>query len=586
MSNNYIVLDVETTIKDGPGVGAVNPFNQLLYTYMHTPNGRCEVIGGELELSRYLDKFYEVDFVVAHNAKFEIQWLERAGLDTSKVLFFDTQIAEYVLLGNRKRPLDLNRVGQRYGCRAKEVYIDTLLANKECPSGYPGFLLHNRCKQDVHTTHEVFKQQRKLLKEDGLLPVVYTRCIFTPVVAEMEMRGMHLDKETVEQIHAEKVNEYETILAELDEITEGINMASPQQVADFIFNKLKFPLPKDRSGNIKVGRASSLFPDGTPSTDEDTIASLSPKNKRQARFLELKSRESKLRKAITSYTRKFKKACDEQDCMIWGNLNQTITVTHRLSSSNPNLQNIDRKLKKLFTARNKGWKIRQNDYDQLEFRVAGFLAGDETLRADVLNPKFDAHAQSATIIFGNDFLDAKGERRKEIRTEAKAHTFKPLYGGQSGTPNERAYYKAFLDRYTGVAEWHKDLEEEALNTKRMRTITGLLFYFPYVKYTESGYLEGNTAIKNYPVQMFATADIAPIGATMLWHRMRDTKVKSFLINTVHDSVIIEEHPDEDLGNLSEIAMSNDVLRYLKQVYNIDYDFPLTIESLAKDYWGS
>ena len=147
------------------------------------------------------------------------------------------------------------------------------------------------------------------------------------------------------------------------------------------------------------------------------------------------------------------------------------------------------------------------------------------------------------------------------------------------------YYKKFLDRYKGIVAWHQELLDEALDTKEMKTITGLIFYFPYVAFTNSGYIEGNETVKNYPVQSFATADIVPIGVTMLYHRMKDEGVKSFLINTVHDSALIEEHPDEDLRNLSEQSMSNDVLRYLKQVYQIDYNFPLTIDSVAANHWS-
>ena len=204
---------------------------------------------------------------------------------------------------------------------------------------------------------------------------------------------------------------------------------------------------------------------------------------------------------------------------------------------------------------------------------------------DVTNSEFDAHDQSAEVIFGNSFVQAVGESRKELRRRAKRHTFKPLFGGQSGTKEEQAYYKWFLERYTGVANWHQALLDEALDTHKLVMDTGLIFYFPNVKFTSSGYVEDQTVVKNIEVQSFATGDIAPIGVTMLWHRMKDEGVKSFLINTVHDSALLEEHPDEDLSNLSHSCMSKDVKRYLKQVYRVDYNFPLTIESIASDHWS-
>lgn len=588
LSDNYLVLDFENTIR-GEMAGARNAANELLFTCMKSPllHGHTEVEGGELEVSRYLDVFYDMDFIVCHNSKYEIQWLHRAGLDTSKVLFYCTQIGEFVLAGNRKIPLDLNHTGTRYGCPPKENYVDMMMGLGECPSHYPQSLLADRCRQDVDTTHTVFKKQRVRLKEAGLLPVMFTRCIFTPVIADMEMNGMFLDEEAVYQVHKEKTHEYQAIMQELDSFTGGINMASPTQVAKFIYETLKFPIPRDRNGKELRGKPTKQFPDGLPKTNEDAINLLKPKTAKHKRFLDLKQRESKLRKTITSYTTKFVRACEEAGCMVYGNLNQTVVGTHRLSSSSPNLQNFDRKLKRLIVPRRPGWSIRQNDYDQLEFRVAGFLAQDQTLLANVLDPNFDAHAESASVIFGDEFNDAEGESRKELRTAAKSHTFKPLYGGQSGTPAERAYYEKFLDTYQGVAAWHEKLLDEALETKKMRTITGLIFYFPRVHFTDSGYVEDQTNVKNYPVQMFATADIAPIGVTFLWHRMKDMKLKSFLINEVHDSAIAEEHPDEHdiMEQLSHQAMEDDVITYLKQVYNIDYNFPLTVESVAKPYWG-
>ena len=584
LGDSFLVIDTECTIR-GERAGARLPENELLYTYMKLSDGGMEIEGGELELSRYLDMFYSVDFIVGHGIKFDLQWLMRAGLKIEKVLIYDTMVGEYVLAGNRKLPLDLNRTGQRYGMGPKENYVDMMMGLGECPSHYPASLLQERCKQDVATTHKIFLKQRQKLAERSLLPVMYTRCIFTPVLAEMEMNGMFLNKKEVNAIHKEKVATHAEITKELDGFTGAINMASPQQVADFIYNTLKFAVPRNKRRQKILGKPTKTFPEGTPKTNEATIASLKPSTKKQKRFLELKSKESKLRKAITTYTSLFREACEHDGCMLYGNLNQTITATHRLSSSKPNLQNIDSKLKRLVVPRNENWKIRQNDYKSLEFIVAGFLSQDERLYKDVTNSEFDAHDQSAEVIFGNSFVQAVGESRKELRRRAKRHTFKPLFGGQSGTKEEQAYYKWFLERYTGVANWHQALLDEALDTHKLVMDTGLIFYFPNVKFTSSGYVEDQTVVKNIEVQSFATGDIAPIGVTMLWHRMKDEGVKSFLINTVHDSALLEEHPDEDLSNLSHSCMSKDVKRYLKQVYRVDYNFPLTIESIASDHWS-
>ena len=585
LSDNYLVLDVENTIIDGNG-RPVLPENRLLFSSIYHQGKYTGVVGGELELSNYLDLIYSVDFIVCHNAKHELQWLQRAGADISKILVYDTMIGEYVLAGNRKWRLNLDDTAKRYKVGYKNKYISLLMKDEICPSEHPQALMHKYCHKDVAVTLKVFLSQREELKRKGLLPVFFTRCIFTPVVAEMEMTGMYLDEELVNRIHSETVLEHAEVTQQLDKITGGINMASTQQVANFLYRTLKFKILRGKNRNPILGKPNKSWPEGMPKVNEDTLSKLKAKTKKQKEFIALRSVESKLRKRLTSYTRLFTDACENHGCMLHGRINQTVTSTHRLSSSAPNLQNIDRNLKKVVTARNPGWKVRQNDYAQLEFRVAGFLAQDDIARK-VITDGEDPHAMSATMIFGESFTEATGEEKKKWRTKAKAHTFKPLYGGTSGTEEEQAYYQAFLEKYSRIKEWHGEILEEVLETGKLKTITGLVFYFPNVRYTNTGYIEGNQAVKNYPVQMLATADIATIGATLLWHMMKDANLKSFMINEVHDSVIIEEHPEENeiLGNLSTLAMSKGVEGYLKQVYDIDFNFPLEIDQEVNDNWG-
>lgn len=589
LSDNYLVIDFETTNLDKGS--AINKDNRLLYTSIyHSKKGWIRVKGNEHELSNYLDLMYEVDFIVAHNAKFELQWLVRAGLDLSKVLVYDTMLGEYVRAGNRRWRLSLDETAGRYEVGSKDSYISLCIKHGLCPSTLPPHLLAKYCDQDVNVTHKVFLKQRHLLSEEGLLPVFFTRCIFTPVVAEMEAYGLQLDCELVSEIHNESLAEYNELIEELNAMTGGINMASPVQVADYIYNKLKFDEVKNRYGKPIRGKPNKLFPDGLPKTDVKTISALLPKTKKQKRFLELKGRESKIRKKISSYTNTFSEACENSGGLVYGKINQANTKTHRLSSSKPNLQNIERGLKKVVTTRNlqAGWKVRQNDYAQLEYRVAGFLA-QCPVALECINNGEDPHYLSASMLFGEEFTgrDSSDPIYKELRNRAKADTFKPLYGGMTGSKKQVKYYKAFLEKHTGIAAWHYNLMAEAMAGDQVKTITGLTFYFPNTEYTHSGYILNSTNIKNYPVQMFATADIATIGTTLLWHQMKEAKLKSFIVNEVHDSVVIEQHPDEEevLSAMSDTAMCDDVITYLKQVYDIDYNFPLTIDQEINDNWG-
>lgn len=590
LTGTYATIDIETTnINKG---SAVIKNNRILYTSIKFSDGtRLSLEGDEVFLSRHLDKLCSVDFIIAHNAKFELQWLLRAGIELNKAIVFDTMIAEYVLAGNRKWPLDLDSVTRKYGGSGKAGFISAMIAAGICPSELPKNRLHSYCNIDVDETEKTFLAQRALLSIEGLLPIFYTRCLVTPMLADIGMIGMHLDKDRVYEIYTKYVAEHRDLVSKLDKITGGINMASPQQVAEFLYGELGFKELTDRRGNKIRGKPSKKFPEGNPKTDEETITQLKCTNKRQREFIELKLKESELRKKITTYLELFIEACEEHDCLLHGSINQTITMTQRLSSSKPNMQNFDRKLKKVFNSRNPEWKVRSNDYRQLEFRVAALLAQDKQAYEDIVH-ELDIHSYTASIIFNKpyEYIVANKESIPEVkgwRQDSKEHTFKPLYGGESGTPEEQRYYKAFKEKYKSITELQDGWVAQCQDKGWFRIPTGLIYYFPDTRLTNSGYITNSTNIKNYPVQCIATGDIAPMGAVFLWHRMKDLGLKSFIINIVHDSVENEEAPDEHevMGNLVHQALSKDIVPYFKQMFGMDINYPLDIDTSLHTHWG-
>jgi DNA polymerase I-like protein with 3'-5' exonuclease and polymerase domains len=108
-----------------------------------------------------------------------------------------------------------------------------------------------------------------------------------------------------------------------------------------------------------------------------------------------------------------------------------------------------------------------------------------------------------------------------------------------------------------------------------------------VKVTKSGYVEGNTNVRNYPIQYLATGEIIPIGVTYIWHHMKEEGLRSLLVNTVHDSIITEEYPEETarLDEITTDAFSNHVPAYLRSVYDFSFDIPLDIDSEQGTHWG-
>jgi len=254
---------------------------------------------------------------------------------------------------------------------------------------------------------------------------------------------------------------------------------------------------------------------------------------------------------------------------------QAITATGRLSSRDPNFQNQPRgrtfPIRKVVTSRFDGGKIIEIDFAQLEFRTAVYLAQDKQGMEDIKN-KIDVHQYTADIIGVS-------------RQDAKAHTFKPLYGGVTGTEDEKRYYTKFLEKYKDIKTWHEKLQSEAIRYKRIKLPTGREYAFPYAERTPWGGSTYGTQIKNYPVQGFATADIVPLACINIYKLMQEQKVKSLLVNTVHDSIVADVYPGEE-DVMSKIFKQGtaDVIPSLKKYYKINFNVPLDTETKIGTNW--
>tara|TARA_R110002096_G_scaffold791_3_gene4383 strand:- start:1841 stop:3883 length:2043 start_codon:yes stop_codon:yes gene_type:complete len=270
----------------------------------------------------------------------------------------------------------------------------------------------------------------------------------------------------------------------------------------------------------------------------------------------------------------------KQDGRLHVSLLQHRTSTGRLSGANPNMQNMPRggtfPVKKVFVSRFDGGKIMEADMAQLEFRAAAFLSQDEVAIEEV-STGFDVHAYTAKVI-----TDAG---QPTSRQDAKAHTFAPLYGasGYGRTKAEAAYYEHFNKKYKGVAAWHSRLAKEAVNTRHISTPSGRQFAFPDVVRRANGTVSFFTQIKNYPVQSFATADIVPISLLHIDKLLRN--MNSCVVNSVHDSVVIDVHPDEEQQVVDIIAQANEALPSLiTSRWGVVFNVPLLLEAKIGDNW--
>lgn len=601
----YLVLDWETTnLEFGSPLNEENKIVLGCWKLV-LPDGTIRDkyrFGDEYEMQSLLDDIDYVNkhrgFIVAHNLKFELQWLKRCGLDLRSTLGYCTMLGQWVLDGNTNPGRSLDVLGKRYGFGAKSSVVSILMDNGVCPSAIRRDWLLEYCQRDVHLTHKLFVMQSNLLAEREQLHLVHTRNLTCSALADMEFVGMQLDPDAVNAEYDETLAKWTETQEKLYLITGGINLASPKQVGEYLFDKLKFAVPTDFRGKPMLTKS------GAPSTGAAVMDALKATTKEQEEFLELYRVFNKLDSLLTKNLIFFKGVVDEHNGVFYGNFNQGIAGTHRLTSSGrpvvissldkpkgAQLQNLPRQYKGLFYAGHLDWLVGEADGAQLEFRVAADLGNDE-VALDVISNSGDVHTDTAKV-----FVDWNSENPKEPhpdfvgkdyksgRQPAKSQTFKPLYGGKGSHPAEVQYCEFFKQKYKGIAETQYNWSLKVLSDKRLRTPYGMEFYWPDTEMRRGGYITNSTQIYNYPVQGFATAEIIPIALVHFWHRVAGLRIIPF--TTIHDSIGSKVHKDEveTYKEISKQALTHDVFVFLRDVYNYNFKVPLGVGIKVGRNWG-
>lgn len=585
LNDSYIVFDFETTNRDTGS--ALNRGNRIvLTTWKVGPSHPCASTyrGVQFDFGPGIsDRFSEclrsASTIVAQNSKFELQWLQREGFDTGSVVVYDTMLGEYVRLGNRRGLKNLDALAARYKIPAKDSVVKLLITGGVCPSEIPEeWLIRYGCK-DTEITEQVFLRQRKELESLRLLPHLYTRCLLTPVLADIERHGMQLDADRVNGAYERATAAYASAKDRLNLYAAGVNWNSPKQIGMLLYEGFKF--------------AERLKYDGTPDrteengrrTDADTIRSLEATTDDQREFQRLYKELSEA-SAELLYLEKMKKCVDEDGGILYAQYNQAVTQNHRLSSSGLKyklqFQNFPRKFKSLFRARFPNWTVAEGDGMGMEFRIAAHLGRDEVALADIRGKK-DVHKATAAV------FNHKGEEAVtgNERQDAKPETFRPLYGSKGQTETQKAYAKYFQDRYKGIFDTQTAWTYTVLKEKKLKTEWGLIFYWPDTTMSKSGWIKNTTNIFNYPVSCFATGEIIPIGLIHAWHYIRILGLNSFLVNTIHDSVV-GEVPAYELDVFSALvnrSLTFDTFRYLDAVYSVKLMVPLGVEMSSHRFWA-
>ena len=324
-------------------------------------------------------------------------------------------------------------------------------------------------------------------------------------------------------------------------------------------------------------------------TDKHTIKDLirqaeSKDNLTAVEFLQKMSRLN----AISTYLDSFIQGIEtwtRADGLLHTNMNQCITATGRLSSSNPNFQNQPKRgfpVRKAVVSRFEDGIVIEADFSGLEFRVAGELSRDPQIIEDILTGK-DIHKQTASIINQTDASNID----KDQRQAAKAYTFAPLYGGMgAGEPEHiRNYFSQFFVIYEGLAAYQKRLMDGVVRNGIVQTPSGRQYFWPNAKRTRNGRITNATQVVNYPVQGFATGDLVPLACIRAHQKFKELNLVSKLILTVHDSIVVDCHKDE-LEQVKEAltwAMTG-VADEAEKRWGYSFALPLKIEISGGKNW--
>lgn len=596
-TNSYLVLDFETDSAE-TGSPLHEPNDIVLACWQVVVDGKvvktASNFGSVYEQQSLIDDIANVSFIVAQNLKFELQWLRRCGVDLHDVHGYDTMLAQWVMDGNKRgkeAPRSLGGLASRYGTASKWDMVGAMIKGGVPTRDISPRWLLEYCHADVEATRQVFVAQQKELTARKQWHLVHVRNLTCSVLADIEFEGLHLDPVRVAAEYQRAV----TLKAELGEklaaLTGGINLNSPKQLATYLYGTLGVKEAKDHRGNpIRT-------PGGDPSANSKTLALIKAETDEQREFLAAYKEYNKQASLLEKNLEYFKLTCEQRGGKFYGQFMQNVVQTHRLASAglhilfnglkktkSVQLQNIPREYKSLFWSGEEGWDVAEYDGAQLEFRVAVDLGQDKVGLAEIESGT-DIHSFTANVLLENGDEEITNLAPNKRRQESKKHTFRPLYGGGSGSKALVAYCEYFKDKYKGISATQRGWALKCVDQKQFTTPYGMTFFFPTTKLQKSGYIVNTTSIYNYPVQGFATGEIIPIALVYFWHRTRGMPVRIFC--TIHDSIAVKQRHDvaDEVAQIAKQALTYDVYEFLERVYHYKFKVPLGLGAKVSRNWG-
>lgn len=494
--------------------------------YLHLPASSAKA----LEMIRLFKPILEEESktLISADAKNDIIWLKRAGIDLKNDIF-DITIAHYVLHPDMSH--ELGRIALEYlnyrlsGTQKEEQQLTLRLFEEETPED----------KDSAEKTDVIFQLREKLcadLQQAGLLALyndIEMPLVF--VLADMEYEGVSIDCDELKQISAELKGRSEIIEKEIFGIAgQEFNISSPKQLGEILFDKLGI------DANHKKTKS------GQYSTSEQVLVKLENEHPVIHKILEYRG----LKKLLSTYAEALPTFIDPGTGKIHTHFNQAEAATGRLSSLNPNLQNIPirteegRKIRKAFITGEKDFTFFSADYSQVELRLMAHLSQDKEL-INAFRHDIDVHTATASKIYHVSLEEVT----PEMRRRAKTANFGIIYGISAWGLAERLHIsrkegkeliEGYFSLYPGVKKYMEESIEKARKKAYVETIMGRRRYLRDINSRNAvvrGMAERNAI--NAPIQGSA-ADIIKMAMICIHRRIREEKLRSRMILQVHDEL--------------------------------------------------
>ena len=540
LTNEILVLDTETTSTspiDAELVGLSFAVKEHEAFYVPIPANREEA----LQIVNIFKPLYEDPKIlkVGQNLKYDLEVLRNYGVEL-KGPMWDTMIAHYLIQPELRHNMDyMAEVYLHY----KTIHIDELIGpkgkNQRSMRDLSPTLVYKYACEDADITLQLKNKLEPELKKHDCENLFYQiEMPLMPVLAEMEMNGVCLDTESLKEtskVFTERMNDLERRIYEL--AGQQFNIASPKQVGEILFDKLKIV---EKAKKTKTGQYV---------TSEEVLQQLKNKHEIVADILEHRG----LKKLIGTYIDTLPKLINPRTGHIHTSFNQTITATGRLSSSDPNLQNIPirgedgKEIRKAFIPE-PGCLFFSADYSQIELRVMAHLSQDPNM-IEVFREGKDLHAATAANIYRKPIEEVT----RDERTKSKRANFGIIYGitvfglaERLDIPRDEA--KMLIDGYfqtfPQVHDYMEQSKEIARKQGYVMTLFGRRRYLPDINShnaTVRGFAERNAI--NAPIQGTA-ADIIKVAMIHIHQRFKAEGIKSKMILQVHDELNFSVYPEE------------------------------------------